>query len=354
MEYSREEWIIRTKAFAILLVVIGHMFRGFISANICNYSSFKYIDFIVDSFAMPLFFILSGYLYAKTKQIDSFSKYKKISFNNILNLGIPYFVFTLVQSTINIILSSKTNGTVSIINLLRIPIVPLFQFWFLYTLLIIFLIIPLLEILLKNKYIILAILIILKFASPYLVTNIFLVDSFCDYAFYFYIGKILYLKNKALVTNNLALALFSLIYIFLNILSYTKFVYIHNRFISSILEIALSLTGSLFAIFVTSLLSTINNFIRNIFNIIGKYSFHIYLLHVIPMAGIRIILSKIFKIDNFALHTALGLILGVSIPIIAGYIAYKINILNFFFYPTKYIYKTKENLIKTMPNINSQ
>ncbi|MBU3191206.1 acyltransferase [Clostridium bowmanii] len=354
MDCTREEWISHTKAVAILLVVIAHMFRGLISANLYNSAGFKYIDFTLASFLMPLYFILSGYLYAKTKQINCFSKYKKNAFNNVLNLGIPYFVFTIVQATINIFLSSKTNGTVSVINILRIPISPLFQFWFLYALLIVLLIIPLLELWFKNQYLILAILIILKLASPYVVTNIYLIDSFCVNAFYFYMGKILYLKNKTIVSNHRALTFFSLIYVFLNILVYTKFSYIHNSFIINILEITLALTGSLFVIFVTSLLCTINNFIVHILNIIGKYSFHIYLLHVIPMAGIRIILSKILKLDNLVLHATLGLVFGIGFPILVGYIAYKISMLNFFFHPTKYIHRGKENSIKIIPSVWSQ
>lgn len=343
LENIREDWIDNTKGFAILLVVMGHMFRGFTSANMYNYSSLKYVDFTIYSFHMPLFLILSGYLYAKTKKVDSYEKYKKTALYKILNLGIPYIIFTLIQAFINIILGSKTNSTVNIIDLLKIPIKPLYHFWFLYALLVLFLIIPLLEMWIKNEYAILVVLCILKIASPYLVTNIYFIDSFCFYACYFYVGKIVCLKARRIINSNTNLLILSLIYVFLNLASYTFF---NNN--NGILEILLSLTGSALAIFITKFVCEIGDFIRRMINVMGKYSFEIYLLHIIPMSGIRIILSKILKINNFALHTVLGIIFGIGIPIVIGYIAHKIGILDFIFYPTKYIYKNKRETTKVM------
>ena len=61
----RQDWLDLTKGIAILLVVIGHVFRGYTAAGLFPeyQTAFAYIDYTIYSFHMPLFFLLSGYLY---------------------------------------------------------------------------------------------------------------------------------------------------------------------------------------------------------------------------------------------------------------------------------------------------
>ena len=71
----REEWVDNIKGMAILLVVIGHVIDGFELNGI--YGSAKYawntIDLIY-SFHMPLFFMISGYLYRKVYLSDEYQR----------------------------------------------------------------------------------------------------------------------------------------------------------------------------------------------------------------------------------------------------------------------------------------
>ena len=73
---GRIQWIDIAKGIGIILVIIGHVS---INANIN--------DFIY-SFHMPLFFIISGFLYKPKK---NFVK------NKVRSILIPYFVFSIVS-----------------------------------------------------------------------------------------------------------------------------------------------------------------------------------------------------------------------------------------------------------------
>lgn len=64
---ERERWIDGVKGIAIILVVLGHVLDGYIGANMYADSQniLKNLSYIIKIFHMPLFIIISGYLYEK-------------------------------------------------------------------------------------------------------------------------------------------------------------------------------------------------------------------------------------------------------------------------------------------------
>jgi membrane-bound acyltransferase YfiQ involved in biofilm formation len=49
-------------------------------------------------------------------------------------------------------------------------------------------------------------------------------------------------------------------------------------------------------------------------NSIGRYSFEIYILHILVTAGVRITLNSFLGIDNIIIHITLGTLCGILIP----------------------------------------
>ena len=80
MQLQRLEWIDITKGFAIFLMVFGH---SGIPKSISNY---------IWSFHMPLFFIISGYLYNASKYKSLISLLQK----RIYTLIVPYIIFSIL------------------------------------------------------------------------------------------------------------------------------------------------------------------------------------------------------------------------------------------------------------------
>ena len=95
MDNKRIEWIDSARGIAILLVVIGHVLGGYTG----NYGLPQYqriINLLVDiiySFHMPLFFMISGYVFGLKKYNWSKSNYVVFVKYKAKTLLVPYFLF---------------------------------------------------------------------------------------------------------------------------------------------------------------------------------------------------------------------------------------------------------------------
>lgn len=78
-EKGCECWVDFAKGIAILLVVFGHVNVGMLESNkFMNDNILWIINKIIYSFHMPLFFILSGYLYGKIEVINNKEQLRKL------------------------------------------------------------------------------------------------------------------------------------------------------------------------------------------------------------------------------------------------------------------------------------
>ena len=62
----RQTWIDVARAIALVLVVVGHTERGLVAAGIMPDAAAADFDRIVYSFHIPLFFMISGLLFARS------------------------------------------------------------------------------------------------------------------------------------------------------------------------------------------------------------------------------------------------------------------------------------------------
>lgn len=91
----RETWVDYAKGIGIILVVFGHANRGLYSSGIyISPEIYHYLDNIIYSFHMPLFFFLSGLFFVssiknKSKGIFLWGKVKNVIY--------PYVVWSLIQ-----------------------------------------------------------------------------------------------------------------------------------------------------------------------------------------------------------------------------------------------------------------
>ena len=93
----RIEWLDSLKGFAIFLVVVGHVILGYIRAETFTEHqwSLQFIYDVIYSFHMPLFFLISGFLYKLTWSQKNSGLIKKIS-NKFLNMIPMYLLFSVV------------------------------------------------------------------------------------------------------------------------------------------------------------------------------------------------------------------------------------------------------------------
>jgi len=318
------------KMLGILLVVWGHTSRGLISAGIlpADNAFWLNLDRAIYLFHMPLFFFLSGMFIqrtvAKTDLIDFFKR-------NALLFLLPLVFWSYTQTSIQYAASSSVNVARSLDSVLFAPFPPKQQFWFLWAL---FLISCFSAVILKTPKgkTILGILAVAAIATlsfgldlnpdvitykmagmtfgeaifffPYLVMGVFIsrpeavatTSRFLVYLLLFFttIFAYLFLYEQ----SNAIFYLFSFICVYS---CYKSIAFVGEK-IEQRVEENKDKTGWMM-------------FLHRFLIFIGMNSFIIYLAHIIPEAGIRVVLMKLGISDLFT-HIIAGNLAGLFFPLL--------------------------------------
>lgn len=329
---KRIKWIDYLKAFACLLVAIGHLLMSLDSIDhYTNITSF--VIWFIYLFHMPLFMCMSGILYLKKAREFSWKAYKEFELKKIINFIIPYLTFYSLFMILNITFASSVNtprGFNEWIGMINNPIAP---YWFLYALLSIFLVIPLVEKIFKNnKKIIFCLFIILKILSVFYNPKLYFIKSIMEHGLYFYLGIFFIEERKKMKTKN---KIISCILYFLVALGIYQFKEIIYDKIMNLISIIFAVMGIWISI---KIFEYINKSI--ILDTFKNYTFQIYLTHTIFAAGVRVTLFKL-GINDYWIHFSIGLLASIYMPVIMSKISEKIKYTDFFFYPLKTIGKLK-------------
>lgn len=330
---NREKWPDNIKTIACILVVLGHIIQSFQKAKIINYDGFlSYINWFIYLFHMPVFMCVSGYLYSKYTHIENKDDYIEFIKKKFINLIIPYIIFYLIYIILNVTFSSSVNTKMGINELIGIINNPIPPYWYLYALLSLFLIVPILEKLFKhNRKNIFILMLFLKIISIFYTCPIYAIKSVLEWGIYFYLGAVI--DDKIFISkNNYQI---TILYVLLATIYYWIGLPL-NYEIKSIINIIFGISGTLIMI---------NNFYNikdnKFFEIVKKHTMPIFLLHTIFAAGARIVLIKM-NIDSYIIHMIIGMMFGIGGPILIGIMCDKTKYANMLFYPLTTYKKLKE------------
>lgn len=339
MRDNRIHWIDIAKGMAIIFVVIGHVVVSY--HNVHQYENsmlFNFSNQFVYSFHMALFMMLSGLLVGKQPdRKTSWGGY----YNKIIAYGIPYLFFSFIWWAFKMLFSGHVNSTLTIRDLLLIPLYPISFMWFLYALLIMVLI----QIWIGGRrskafkvgHILIAL--ILYYIQPYF-GNILKGISFNDLVVsdvmknyvYFLIGVYgsqFILSNQYRRMPVLALFLGGLL-VAGNVAKYQ-----HVDFTKYIIfKLLLALIGCCFFM----LLGRIINRSR-ILEYVGENSLPIYVLQGLCIAVVRQgmqLLTHGAELNEWVAWS-ICVLLGTIIPLFIYWISTKVWKFDFVFRPTKYI-----------------
>lgn len=307
----RTEWVDYAKAIGIILVVYGHVARGVKEAGY-NFSDslFTLVDSFIYSFHMPLFFFLSGLFF-----YQSFIKrgFLDLTLNKIDTIVYPYILWTLIQGGISVILSQHTNSNTSLTEVIYLW-QPFAQFWFLYTLFIIFMLCGLIYKIWPKRFSIL----LLFFCALLYVERSYLPDIS---AFFFVAGNLVffvlgivfsYHRCSLYLSSWLMLLVTTILF---TISQYWFHFYLGKTFVDKGIE---SLVLAVISIcFVSSLSISLSKTPSRFIVFIGTSSMAIYVMHILAGSGVRVILGKAFGITSTYLHLSIGVAAGVFLPLLA-------------------------------------
>lgn len=144
----RLTWIDAMKGFAMIGVVFGHVESSYKASGFFPEYEFL-LQMIWDfghSFRMPLFFLLSGYLYEMTWNERGHVSWEKIK-NKFYDIAILYLLFAVSFWLIKFCTPYFSHRIVlaepvTIQELILIPVQPFVHFWFLWVLAFLFLTVP--------------------------------------------------------------------------------------------------------------------------------------------------------------------------------------------------------------------
>lgn len=305
------EWVLIAKGIGTILVVVGHFYP---ETSPTYWSKIREIIYL---FHMPLFFILSGYLYS----------YGKYSYGDLIKTKAKRLLYPFASIAVVFFLIKYVAGQVvnlehpvdinSIYALLFDPVrsyMPLL--WFMYALFLIFATYPLARLFLNNLSILLLFLVIdAVLGRGYFVFG----DALVNMPF-FVVGVILRENEKLSKMAMIAdwryvfalLMMFLLVYIIglsVNMVS----MYRHPT------QLFLGVVGSLFVINISHVISSLSDKkIKGVLLQIGYYSMTIYLVHPLFESAVTIGFLQIFKNmpAPFELIAFAAITCGVALPLV--------------------------------------
>lgn len=277
---------------------------------------------------MPLFFALSGYFF---KAVSSSSELFRIAKNKLIDLGIPYLVFSIVTFILQKIGSGSVRNETSFIRLLNIYKDPIGYLWFLYTLFFVFIYVGFVSIYIKNEKLVLIILL-----SGYLLASFgnfspFFIQRTLVWAPMFYFGR--FLKDKKVNINFLTWILliiylahvpvFRILHPSLSSASQT------NPQLWGIFSFIGIYLGFTFIPIISERLSRSSQLER-----LGTVTMVVYLVHAPVASVIRIMLIK-FGLVNLIPQIVFGVLGSLLISLLVVYLSKKIKVIHFVFFPRK-------------------
>ena len=130
---ARLVWLDVARGIGIILVVIGHALGGIIDSGLWSGQiEVRQAFFIIYTFHMPLFFMLSGALVMRRVERNRSAFAKSL----LSDLVWPYFLWSTIQFLLIFAIGNLANSPNDSLwlTLAALPTTPISQFWFLYAL----------------------------------------------------------------------------------------------------------------------------------------------------------------------------------------------------------------------------
>ena len=324
---KRLQFVDSIKGFAIICVVLGHVANGYIGEGLTN-GIYSDLHKFVYAFHMPLFFMVSGYLFDRGYFSDNGLQTGRFR-TQLINLICLYFLYCLLTAGSKMLFGAYAINQVTVKDLLYIPIKPIQHYWYLYVLAIYYCIFSRPVIYRQNCAILLSVTLILSVASHWIPLAVpFEMRRLLHNMFFFCSGIAMNRKEGAKRPGYLCFLLLPVI-LLLYILFWNNERSLYDiPIVSTILGIACSLfIWEVFRQYDFPGKSRVLSFA-------GKHSLEIYLLHSFVVTAERTVFRKL-NIRNEILIILISTITGVIIPVIISMISRKIKIYRFLFSPYK-------------------
>jgi fucose 4-O-acetylase-like acetyltransferase len=308
---ERLDWVDTARGLGIILVVYAHALRGQVSSGAFDLAWHAGAqDRVIYAFHMPLFFFLAG-LFAQrslAKGTPAFLRDKAVT------LVYPYFLWATISILLAIAAAGATNGPPGNGgDIIRLWYTPVYQYWFLYALLIC----QLVTLATRADW---RVAVFLCLLSAYFGSRLPLGSATPALNYYLYFGLGLLLSSRLLAWRPKAGVLVALALASWTFLAISFLVEIDAP--ERLMGVLRAFAGSSALIAASMLLVPHARWLA----ILGTASMSIYVLHTIFSAGVRMALRAVaFPDDLIAL--VLGTFVGIVAPLIIWALARQYRLL---------------------------
>lgn len=334
---KRIMWLDSLKGLAIVLVVMGHVADGYLSAGTFpEYTKvFQYIYSFLYSFHMPLFLAVSGYVFY-TAYCARLREKQDRYVRQLINIGYIYIIFSVLQCVMKTLAAAMVNNSIGLKDFLLIPIKPVSPYWYLYFMLFYYVIFHTAEKYKVRVGICLAAAFAVSIAASCLKFDIvFPLRRMMLYVCFFYMG-IFIAKTKEAAEPPKAVTYSCGAVCAAGVVLVAVF----NKSLLTVPAIGIIIAAAAVILFIR-LFSSVKALGENrLLVFLGGYSLEIYVIHCYVTAAGRAILPKL-GISNFALNFLLNTVIATVLPILCAYILKKIRLHDLVFRPTEF-FKKKE------------
>ena len=364
MKPARETWIDYARGIAIILVLYRHVFEGIKNAGISveRYLFIEHFNVMFFSFRMPLFFIVSGIFVESSLKKRGLKGFVSTKVKTVL---FPFFLWGMLQITLQLILSKYVNSNRTIFSYLDLLYAPraIDQFWYLYALFNVSVIYAIWAVSFKlspvSNIFIGAVLYYLSSLAHQANIGLGFLGDILHYYIFFAIGDLLsnairkkgnrkYFESSKLL-GLLFVPFFATQYYFLrqNLLHLSTG-YEYVEYYQPLLFIVIALLGCNFILALSFFLQKLKAIPW--LHVLGSHSLYIYVSHVIVLAAVRMFMTKVLGIYNVPLLLIFGIGLGLFIPVLLYKSACRFNMRWLFTldtgnekYPDTTAYSRKQN-----------
>ena len=339
MGRTRENWIDYIKVFACILVTLGHFMQSMTTSQIIVASgASRWFNDTIYLFHVPLFFICSGYLYQRFSRADSLACWGGNILKKLIALGIPYVTFSVITWLLKTVFAGSVN-TESQDLLTTLLVEPVAPYWFLYGLFLMFLLIPTCR---SNStlLVVLGITLIWKLVFCFVgELPVYMLSRLMENAVWF-VGGMLLAKTNVMARCRKTKWL--LLGILLGTVFLALTVFFHDVRTSN------PLVGFVMGLMACTAVLLIMNLAFSgerkhlVWALLARYTMPIFLMHTIFAAGWRAVLIKV-GVTGWPVHIVTGIIISFVGPVVAAWVMSKVEFLDFFINPGRYIRFRKKN-----------
>ncbi len=349
-DQQRAAYIDIAKGLLIILVVVGHVWQAvYHNGLLQNERLYHFIDDWIYSFHMPAFFLISGLfaMHSAQRPVGDFIVRK------LRTIAYPYLVWSVLQSSLQLLMKGSTTNTLTITDILRIPIYPQMQFWFLYALFYIFLFFILLKQLTSSRTVFLGVGVLLfvlfqlgSGAGP--VAFMYLSRYFIFFAFGIFGSEFFLLRRSEKLPGPVQLFFSALLLLGVSlVMPYPPDV--SHTLVRAWEGPLVALPGIFFIFSLALLLFSTSKAVGDLLVFLGNRSLEIFVAHTIFAAGFRIVLHRMAGVDSVTVHVLGGTIIGLGGPLVLVSLAQRFGFRYLFIWPSGIKTKKEDHGVSNNP-----